>query len=159
LLRRAWYSLNQAFRQRIQHLAITPDQFSLLRWLSEGDPRGVTQRHLTKQMASDPNTITSTLSRMERAGLVSRHPHETDRRAHRVRLEAAGVRVFEEAREIAVALQTSILDAIPTARREQFLADLEAVGAVAQRELALSPQKSPPQNGSLASESKADIQE
>src|ERR1043166_7463798 len=77
LLRRAWYGLNQAFRQRIAHLDITPDQFSILRWLNEGDPRGLTQRTLTDLMASDPNTITSTLSRMEAAGLITRQPHET----------------------------------------------------------------------------------
>ena len=38
LLRRAWYSLNQAFRRRIAHLDITPNQFTILRWLLEGDP-------------------------------------------------------------------------------------------------------------------------
>ena len=32
LLRRAWYGLNQSFRQRIAHLGVTPDQFSILRW-------------------------------------------------------------------------------------------------------------------------------
>jgi DNA-binding MarR family transcriptional regulator len=90
LLRRAWYGLNQAFRQRIAHLKITPDQFSVLRWLSEGDPLGLTQRAITDLMASDPNTITSTLSRMEAGGLITRQPHERDRRAHRVRLEAPG---------------------------------------------------------------------
>ena len=74
LLRRAWYGLNQAFRQRVAPLGLTPDQFSILRWLSEGDPRGLTQRTLTDLMASDPNTITSTLSRMESAGLIARHP-------------------------------------------------------------------------------------
>jgi DNA-binding MarR family transcriptional regulator len=79
-LRRAWYGLNQSFRQRIAHLGITPDQYSILRWLKEGDPRGLTQSELTERMASDPNTITSTLARMEAAGLVSRHPHESDRR-------------------------------------------------------------------------------
>ena len=34
LLRRTWYSLNQTFRRRIAHAGLTPDQFSVLRWLS-----------------------------------------------------------------------------------------------------------------------------
>src|SRR5687768_18085147 len=80
LLRRAWYGLNQAFRQRISHLGLTPDQFSILRWLSEGDPQGLTQRTLTDLMASDPNTITSTLARMEKSRLITRTPHEQDKR-------------------------------------------------------------------------------
>ena len=102
LLRRAWYGLNQAFRQRVAHLDITPDHFSILRWLTEGDPRGLTQRAITDLMASDPNTITSTLARMEKSGLISREPHERDRRAHRVKLQAAGKRTFEKARKIAM---------------------------------------------------------
>jgi len=127
LLRRAWYGLNQAFRQRIAHLGITPDQYSILRWLSEGDPQGLTQRVITDLMASDPNTITSTLSRMEAAGLVSRHPHELDRRAHRVRLQAAGRRSFEKAKKTAIELQEQVLTALPIARRTRFLEELETI--------------------------------
>ena len=127
LLRRAWYSLNQTFRHRIAHLGITPDQYSILRWLDEGDARGLTQQTITDLMASDPNTITSILRRMEKAGLVSRHPHETDRRARRVRLETKGHRIFSEAFENARALQDETLTAIPESRRARFLADLDAI--------------------------------
>jgi len=129
LLRRAWYGLNQSFRQRIAHLALTPDQFSILRWLSEGDPQGLTQRALTDLMASDPNTITSTLARMEKAGLIARQPHEKDRRARRVKLRPAGRRTFEKGRKIAMDLQGCVLTALPAARREKFLEDLEAIAA------------------------------
>ena len=127
LLRRAWYGLNQAFRQRIAHLGITPDQFSILRWLNEGDPNGLTQRTLTDLMASDPNTITSTLTRMERAGLVSREPHERDRRAHRVRMKPKGRRAFEEGRELAIDLQAQMLKALPEERRGGFLDELASI--------------------------------
>jgi len=127
LLRRAWYSLNQTFRHRIAHLEVTPDQYSILRWLHEGDARGLTQQTLTDLMASDPNTITSILRRMEKAGLLSRHPHETDRRARRVRIEPRGHRVFTAAFEIARKLQNEILAVLPDARRARFLAELDAV--------------------------------
>jgi DNA-binding MarR family transcriptional regulator len=127
LLRRAWYGLNQTFRQRIAHLGITPDQFSILRWLSEGDPQGLTQRALTDLMASDPNTITSTLSRMEKSSLLIRSPHEQDRRAHRVKIQPAGRRAFEKARVIAMELQEEILAALPANRRAKFLDELEII--------------------------------
>lgn len=127
LLRRAWYGLNQSFRQRIAHLGLTPDHFSILRWLSEGDPQGLTQRALTDLMASDPNTITSTLSRMERSGLIARQPHERDRRAHRVKLQPAGRRAFEKARKVAMELQEQILGILPANRRTAFLEELEAI--------------------------------
>ena len=127
ILRRAWYSLNQVFRYRIAHLGITPDQYSVLRWLHEGDARGLTQQTITDLMASDPNTITSILKRMETSGLISRHEHETDRRARRVRLESNGRRAFAEGFEIAGVLQDEILGALPESRRARFLADLDAV--------------------------------
>lgn len=127
LLRRAWYGLNQAFRQRVHFLKITPDQFSILRWLSEGDPQGLTQRTITDLMASDPNTITSTLARMETNGLIERRPHETDRRAHRVRLMPKGRRTFEKARKVAMELQTGILESLSEDERARFLDFMEII--------------------------------
>ena len=127
LLRRAWYSLNQVFRQRIAHLSLTPDQYSILRWLSEGDPRGLTQQTITDLMASDPNTITSTLQRMEKSGLISRNAHESDKRARRVRIEADGRRIFAQAFDVAKDLQSETLGALPQSRRDRFLKDLELI--------------------------------
>ncbi|MBI1371624.1 MAG: MarR family transcriptional regulator [Phycisphaera sp.] len=131
LLRRAWYSLNQAFRRRIAHLEITPDQFTVLRWLHEDDTDGMTQRALTDLMASDPNTVTSVLTRMEKAGLIERRPHEKDKRAKRVRIKPSGKKVFEEARDIAVALQNHVLDVLPKNKQEQFLRHLDLIADAA----------------------------
>src|SRR3954469_4132661 len=80
LLRHAWYGLNQAFRRRIAHLQITPDQFTVMRILLENESAGLMQRELTKKMASDPNTIASLVERMEKAGLIERRSHQKDRR-------------------------------------------------------------------------------
>jgi|SRR5712671_4913298 DNA-binding MarR family transcriptional regulator len=126
LLRQAWYSLNQAFRRRITHLGLTPDQFTVMRTLLEND--GVSQRELTQLMSSDPNTVASLLERMVRAGLVKRDAHEKDRRTHRLRLKPLGRRKYEAARDLAVAMQEEVLIALPEDRRELFLEDLDAVG-------------------------------
>ena len=99
LLRRAWYGLNQAFRRRLAHLGITPDQFTVMRTLLEHE--GATQRELSELMTSDPNTIASLVDRMEKAGLLERTKHEKDRRAHRIRLRSEGKRRYELARELA----------------------------------------------------------
>src|SRR5437667_5316007 len=107
LLRHAWYGLNRAFRRRIAHLGITPDQFTVMRTLLEN--AGVTQRELTRLMSSDPNTVASLLERMETAGLLTRKSHEKDRRANRLHLEAGGKKKYSEAREIAIALQQEVL--------------------------------------------------
>lgn len=127
LLRRAWFSLNQAFRRRIAHLRLTPDQFTALRWLDEAGPQGLRQRALIAQMASDPNTIASLLRRMERAGWVRRRPEPGDRRALRVTLSAVGRRHYQRARVIALALQAEVLAVLPEPEREPFLERLEQV--------------------------------
>jgi DNA-binding MarR family transcriptional regulator len=127
LLRRAWYGLNQAFRRRIAHLGITPDQFTVMRTLLEGDPAGIMQREMTHLMTSDPNTVASLLQRMEEADLIERSPHEKDKRAHRIRLMEPGRLKYEAARLVAVDLQTELLRVLPQAQREEFLFNLALV--------------------------------
>src|SRR5665213_292761 len=105
LLRHAWYSLNQTFRRRLAHTGVTPDQFTALRTLSEHEPEGMTQSHLARLIASDPNTIGALVERMERNGWIDRVPHEKDRRAIRLHLLPAGHKQYQRVRKIAVALQ------------------------------------------------------
>lgn len=134
LLRRAWYGLNQAFRRRIAHLQITPDQFTVLRTLLEHD-EGITQRELTHLMSSDPNTVASLLERMEAAGLLERKTHEKDRRANRLKVQPAGKAKYSAAREIAIELQKQVLSVLPEHKREEFLHDLALVADGCQQAL------------------------
>jgi DNA-binding MarR family transcriptional regulator len=127
LLRRAWYSLNQAFRRRIIHLDITPDQFTALRILGEHDQKGLSQRQLTELMSSDPNTVASLVDRMELNGLLQRRQHETDKRANRIKLRAKGKKTYAAAREIAVILQQEVLLPLPSEKRDAFLTELATV--------------------------------
>lgn len=136
LLRRAWYGLNQAFRRRIAHTGVTPDQFTVMRILLENEVTGLTQSELTQLMSSDPNTVASLLERMETAGWIERRAHERDRRARRISLLPTGKRKYAEVRDAAVKLQTQILSVLPESKREEFLEHLNAV-ADASREAAL----------------------
>jgi len=137
LLRRAWYGLNQAFRRRIAHLGVTPDQFTVMRTLLENE--GITQRRLTELMSSDPNTVASLLERMEKTGLVERQAHEKDRRAHWLRLKPRGKRKYEAAREIAVAMQAEVLSVLPAKAREKFLEELDIVSQACRAAAEKSP--------------------
>jgi DNA-binding MarR family transcriptional regulator len=58
---------------------------------------------------------------------VERKAHETDRRAHRIRLLPTGKRKFQQVRKLAAALQAEILSVLPEKDREPFLAQLAAV--------------------------------
>ncbi len=98
LLRRSWYHLTQAFRRRLTHLDLTPHQFTVLRWLDEDITGELTQRALAELMASDPNTVTSVLSRMEAADLIERCEHPRDKRAKSIHLKPHGRMVYKKAR-------------------------------------------------------------
>lgn len=136
LLRRAWYGLNQAFRRRLAHLDLTPDQFTVMRTLLEAE--GITQRELARLISSDPNTVAALVNRMEQAGLLERETHERDRRANRLRLGRRGKAKYEKARVIAVELQNEILSVLPETEREEFLGQLEQIGAACQKAALLS---------------------
>jgi DNA-binding MarR family transcriptional regulator len=138
LLRRAWYGLNQAFRRRLAHLDLTPDQFTALRTLLEHE--GISQRQLTSLMSSDPNTVASLLERMEKAELIERQTQDQDRRANRLRVKSSGKAKYEKARQIAIALQSEVLGALPAAAREKFLANLDKIADACQAAAGDSPQ-------------------
>lgn len=129
LLRRAWYGLNQAFRRRLTHLELTPDQFTVLRNLDESGTGGLTQSQLKTRMSSDANTIASLVERMAGAGLLRRETDAEDRRARRLRLTPLGRRRFAAARTIAQQLQLEVLADLPPTDREAFLSTLEHVAA------------------------------
>jgi len=134
LLRRAWFGLNQAFRKQIAEAGLTPGQFTALRTLIErGD---VSQRELTEVMSSDPNTIASLLSRMEKLGWIKRETHERDRRANRLHVTTAGKRKFANARPTALDLQERVLATLPENERQRFLQSLERIADACQIELA-----------------------
>jgi len=143
LLRRAWYSLNQAFRRRVSHTGVTPDQFTVMRTLIEGGPAGISQRELSHLMSSDPNTIAALVERMERLELVQRAPHETDGRALRIRLLPAGRAVYEELRVVALHLQSEALQVLPEQERERFLDNLSQVANACRAAADHSPRRQP----------------
>ena len=141
LLRRSWYGLNQAFRRRIKHLKVTPDQFTVMRTLIEADAKGLSQREIAETISSDPNTMASLLERMEANGLVERTTHESDRRAHRIRLLPQGKKTYKTARAIALELQTEVLSALPEQERESFLSNLTKVADACHQAAESSPKK------------------
>jgi DNA-binding MarR family transcriptional regulator len=131
LLRRAWFGLNQAFRRRLAPLGLTPDRFTVMRTLLENT--GVTQRELTRLMASDPNTVAALLARMEAEGWIERRPSARDRRANTLRLTSAGRRRYQAARRVAIALQEQVLHGLGENRREDFLSNLETLAQACQQ--------------------------
>ena len=139
LLRHAWYSLNQAFRRRITHLSITPDQFTVLRTLQEHPVASLTQRKLAELMSSDPNTVAALLLRMERNGWLERRSDSKDKRARQIVLLTLGKKTYAKARKIALTLQQEALSALPTEEHDHFLEQLAALAQACRMAAAIGP--------------------
>ena len=140
LLRRAWYGLNQTFRRRIAGHGVTPDQFTILRWLTE-HPDGITQRSLADLMASDPNTVTAIITRMQKAGLVERRAHADDARCNLIVLREPGRALHAQIQPLASELQRQLLAAVPIAKQTEFLTQMEAVCAALDANESAAPAK------------------
>lgn len=139
LLRRCWYGLNQAFRKRLATLGLTPNQFTVLRWLEEDDRGGMRQSEICALMASDPNTIAALVERMCADGLLRRKTDPSDRRARLISTTAKGRKTYARARPVAMELQERVLLAIPPDERERLLAQIEKIADACQAALEDEP--------------------
>jgi DNA-binding MarR family transcriptional regulator len=87
-------SLEQALRERIAPLGVVPGQFAQLLALYEQD--GLTQAELCARVQIEQPTMSSTLARMQRDGLVERVPDPADGRRSLVMLTARARRVQDQ---------------------------------------------------------------
>jgi DNA-binding MarR family transcriptional regulator len=120
---------------------LTLPQFDVMAQLSR-EPHGLTSVQLSRRLLVSAGNLTGIVGRLQREGLVSRGAHESDGRAMRIRLTAAGQRrmarlVPRHARDI-----ESLLAAMPRgdleALREllgRLAGSLESADAVADRSL------------------------
>lgn len=78
--------MTQSLGDAIAAYGVTPGQAPVLKCLWQQD--GLTQRELYQRVHIEQATMSNTLSRMERDGLIRRKPDRNDRRAQRVLLTA-----------------------------------------------------------------------
>lgn len=81
-------------RAELQPLGVVPGQLAQLLALYEED--GLTQTELCRRVRIDQSTMTHTLKRMERDGLVTRSQDPADRRQVIVRLARRATEIEEE---------------------------------------------------------------
>jgi DNA-binding MarR family transcriptional regulator len=114
-----------ALAERIRPLGLAPGQFMVLLelWREEGQ----TQRSLTARLDVEQATMSNTLARMERDGLVVRRPHPEDGRAQSVWLTDRARALEGPATGAANAVNRRMLRSIAPAERAAFLGTMRAV--------------------------------
>ena len=91
-LRAAYWAMHREADALLQPHGVTANQFVLMSVLAEG--KVLTQQELVRRASSDANTVRAMLVLLERSGLVSRRPHQTDGRARCVALTDKGRRTY-----------------------------------------------------------------
>lgn len=88
LLAKAHQRLFAHFREALTPYGITPQQFALLAFLWKND--ALTQVELSEKTQIDRSTTGGLIDRLQKAGLVERHPNPNDRRSFLVQLTPRG---------------------------------------------------------------------
>jgi DNA-binding MarR family transcriptional regulator len=81
-------------------LGFTAAQWTILRVLAAGEPP--TAADLCRQLNYDTGSMTRMLSRLERKGVITREPSESDRRVVRLRLTPAGRKLHPKLRDVVI---------------------------------------------------------
>lgn len=71
---------------------LTPNQMHAIEII--GHEKSLRMKELAEKLGITTGTLTVTVDRLERKGLITRQPHETDRRSYRVELTEEGMRHF-----------------------------------------------------------------
>ena len=116
-LRACWIKLNSTFGKRLQPTGITPDQYSVLRWIHELDQKAIYQKDLAKLLFTDPNNIASLLYRMEKNGLIKRNSVHSDKRKKLVVATKLGKEKWQLCRQIALDVEKALTSSLSTEER------------------------------------------
>ena len=109
LLRGTWFGINRVFRQKLERISITPVQYTVLRNLSEGEGKVLSQQNLADALSTNKNNLADLLNRMEERKLVKRYGNPNDHRNKKVAITKRGRNEFVRARKHALNLQEEIL--------------------------------------------------
>lgn len=127
LLHRAQQLAADWFTKKTGDDGVTLRQFAVLAAIAENP--GQSQTDLVRATGVDRSTLADMISRMEKRGWVTRKTAAKDARAKSVTLTASGRKTLAAATPLAQGADEAVLNALPKARREMFLATLEALAS------------------------------
>lgn len=126
-LRACWIKLNSTFGKRLQPTGITPDQYSVLRWIHELDQKAIYQKDLAKLLFTDPNNIASLLYRMEKNGLIKRNSVHSDKRKKLVVATKLGKEKWLLCRQIALDVEKALTSTLSTEEKTFISSTLKQI--------------------------------
>ena len=83
----------QTYAQRVGKPHLRPGRFAAMMLIHQNP--GITQMELSRAIARDKSSVTPLVQTLQREGLITRTPSETDRRRVHMRLTEAGEKALE----------------------------------------------------------------
>jgi DNA-binding MarR family transcriptional regulator len=112
-------SFARSLQKRSAVLGFSPGQFPVLLELWHED--GLTQKQVLDKLEVEQATLANTLARMERDGLIARHPHPSDKRAQIIVLTELGRDLERHALEAAAEADAALFSGFRRFERELMI--------------------------------------
>jgi DNA-binding MarR family transcriptional regulator len=109
LMRECWFGLNQAFRRKLDNLALTTVQYTVLRTICESCPDNLNQQEIARSITTHKNNLTPIIKRLVELNYIELRSNPCDKREKKILINAKGKKVYREAKSIALTLQTDLL--------------------------------------------------
>ena len=116
---RLWRASHTRIAAALESIGLTPALFGVLNVLAARD--GAIQQDIASTMGIDPSTLVTLIDALESAGLATRRPHPSDRRAREVAITAKGRRALKRARQMAAEVESEVLRGLSSAERRELL--------------------------------------
>jgi DNA-binding MarR family transcriptional regulator len=125
LLHRAHQAASDVFRGEVGIDGLTPRQLAILLAVSENE--GLSQTDLVERTGIDRSTLADIARRLIRRRLLTRRRTKDDARTYAVKLTDEGSRVLRTVAPQTKAVDERVLNALPPARRDQFVSVLSGL--------------------------------
>jgi DNA-binding MarR family transcriptional regulator len=104
---------------------LTPGQMHAIEII--GHEKSLRMKELAEKLGVTTGTLTVSVDRLERKGLIERKPHETDRRSYRIVLTSAGEKHFVQHHKFHLKLTEEIASTLTPDELKTFELVLEKV--------------------------------
>jgi DNA-binding MarR family transcriptional regulator len=125
LLAKAYQRACALFKEEFDRYDLTPQQFGLLAFLWRED--GLSQTELSARSQIDRTTLGGIVDRLEKEGLLVRHPHPDDRRAYQLFLTPRGKGLEHELCAVALTTQERVNAPLTMAEQATLVQILEKI--------------------------------
>ena len=119
--------LKKRLEQNSRGSGLTRSQWQVLAYLAQNE--GINQKGLAELLEIEPITLGRIVDKLERLGLVERHPHPTDRRTWRLHVMPAARPKLEQVRELGDITRGEALAGVSEVDKQRLMKTLQALKA------------------------------